>query len=252
MTFNKESFYRTNPIFCREKIGLTVGGELKTASFLMHTHIERVKNPMEQFQSMHCATMLCSHAAEILLKHKIEIDPTLEISRDILIEQFKYKDRHDLSKLFKRLSDKSRNEIESQFKSCCSDIDIRTEKWDNANNVFKATEHVFEKIRYITETNPDSKPIYVNLSALYVVTYSLFQTIPVEENYRFPLYPQNYGKTSRQIRRKEERKRKDKTEIENKQGAKQPDFLPEAHINCLQFFYKPPDWITLPIQVETP
>ena len=111
--------------------------------------------------------VLCAHAAELVLKYKLQYDGK------------PFKRIHDLYCLYQPLSDESKVAIQREFDWLISKTPVETysglfDKWDSAESVFRSARDIYVKWRYIVEKVPN--PCGVDPFALYTAVRSVLRT----------------------------------------------------------------------------
>jgi HEPN domain-containing protein len=116
------------------------------------------------------AVVICAHAAELLLKYKIER------------EGKSFEEIHDLYKLYQQLEDESKEEIEREFNRLLSEANSSPDDlpngWNSAESVFERMRNASVEWRYVVEAKP-KKPRQspdANIGLFYTAILSVFYT----------------------------------------------------------------------------
>ena len=114
-------------------------------------------------------TMITALCSELLLKYKLQLEGKP-------IEK-----THELSKLFKSLSEDSQKDIEKEFQAYISDLSdtIPSDGWETVESIFEITNDAFVFWRYIVTIDTNDKGRYIFPYRLYVAAMSIYNTIPI-------------------------------------------------------------------------
>ena len=159
-------------IFSEERCKIILPGMVNSIRHLIE-YSESEQGRHFQWGYITSAIILAAHAAELLLKYKLE-------------REGKSFDRiHDLYCLYEQLEDKSKVEIQKQFDKLVSEANVPPnglpDGWDSAESVFRSARKAHEEWRYLVETNPRrprESPV-IEPSALYTAVLSVFRTTPL-------------------------------------------------------------------------
>lgn len=114
-------------------------------------------------------TMIITQCCELLLKYKLQLEGTL-------IEK-----THDLSKLFRSLSEDSQKDIEKEYQayiSTLSDPPILEYGWGTVESIFVGSHDAFVYWRYIVTIDTNSKGSFIFPGRLYIAALSVYNSIP--------------------------------------------------------------------------
>lgn len=150
-----------------------IPGMLRAAEELLKFHdiiVDDDKLKVLSLGNTVSTTMLTALCSELLLKYKLQL------------EGKKIEPIHELSKLFRSLSEESQKDIEKEYQtniSTLSEPPIPFEGWETVDSIFANTNDAFVYWRYLVAIDKNDKGRLIFPYRLYIAALSIYETIHI-------------------------------------------------------------------------